>query len=60
MIRIPSSDRICVELCCHDGQAQWSETLILKVSDIVSFPLSSEPLLKTRRLEIRLLLPGDE
>ena len=49
-----------VKLDFSSSKEQFSEEYSLTIADILAYPISSEPLLKTQRLEISLLLPSDE
>ncbi len=49
-----------VKISFSNSKEQFSEEYSLTIADILAYPISSEPLLRTQRLEIGLLLPSDE
>ncbi|MGP1385866.1 MAG: GNAT family N-acetyltransferase [Thainema sp.] len=59
-IRFQPPDQFHINLTLSDSKEQFFDEYVLSISDILSWPISSKPLLKTERLEIRLLLPSDE
>jgi RimJ/RimL family protein N-acetyltransferase len=53
-------DKFYVEMVCSNSKEKFFEEYFYTIADILAYPISSEPVLKTERLEIGLLLPSDE